>query len=240
MLAHAEPPAPSAPRGLLITFEGGDGAGKTTHIGLLAEELQAAGREVVRLREPGGTAVGEQLRGVVLDVANAGLAPETELLIYEAARAQLVSEMVEPALRRGAVVLCDRFCDSTLAYQGFGRGLDRAFVERASEFACKGLRPDRTILLVAGGATSGLARATAVRQADRMEGAGEPFQQRVLDGFLQIARKEPDRVRTVRSDGDVHATAAAIRAELADLFPELAADAPAGRAAPAARVLEGE
>ena len=111
-----------APRGIFITFEGGEGAGKTTHIRFLSEALKAHGREVVRLREPGGTDIGERLRGVLLDPRNTALSDEAELLLYEAARAQIVAEVVKPALERGAVVLCDRFTDSTVAYQGYGRG----------------------------------------------------------------------------------------------------------------------
>lgn len=132
--------------GIFITFEGGEGAGKSTHIRFLAEALEEHGREVLCLREPGGTAVGEQLRSIVLDPENAALSDEAELLIYEAARAQIVSEVIAPALARGAVVLCDRFYDSTIAYQVFGRGLDRSFVEAANEFACQGVHPDLSLI----------------------------------------------------------------------------------------------
>ena len=119
-------------RGVFVSFEGGEGAGKTTHIRFLAETLEARGFEVVRLREPGGAA----------------MCDACELLVYEAARAQIVEEVIKPALERGAVVLCDRFFDSTTAYQAYGRGLDADFVRRANQFACQGVVPDRTILLV--------------------------------------------------------------------------------------------
>lgn len=208
-----------APRGIFITFEGGEGAGKTTHIRFLSEALKAHGREVVRLREPGGTDIGERLRGVLLDPRNTALSDEAELLLYEAARAQIVAEVVKPALERGAVVLCDRFTDSTVAYQGYGRGLSRAFIDEANAFACQGVAPDRTILLVAGGdARTGLARATH-RGADRLERAGEEFHARVNDAFLEIARACPERVRVVESDRRKSRTAAAVFAELSDLFP---------------------
>ena len=128
--------------GIFITFEGGEGAGKTTHLNFLAKALREQGRDVVCLREPGGTSIGEDLRAVVLDAANTALCDETELLIYEAARAQLVREVIAPALERGQVVLCDRFCDSTVAYQAYGRGLSRAFVKMANEFACQGVWPN--------------------------------------------------------------------------------------------------
>ncbi|WP_449314918.1 dTMP kinase [Rubneribacter sp.] len=211
-----------APRGIFITFEGGEGAGKTTHIRFLTDALRAHGREVVRLREPGGTDIGERLRAIVLDPRNEAMSDEAELLVYEAARAQIVAEVIAPALARGAVVLCDRFTDSTVAYQAYGRGLPRAFVDAANEFACQGVRPDRTILLETGGAAGkGLARATR-RGADRLEQAGEGFHARVNAAFADIARKDPERVRTVRSDGRKSRTAAAVFAQLADLFPWMA------------------
>ena len=206
-------------RGIFISFEGGDGAGKTTHIRFLAEELERRGREVLQLREPGGTQIGEQLRRVVLDPQNAAMCDEAELLIYEASRAQIVAEVIRPALARGAVVLCDRFADSSVAYQAYGRGLDRGFVDEVNHFACGGLRPDRTILLVSGGSTkAGLARATH-RGADRLEQAGEDFHARVNEAFLQMAEDEPERIRIVRSADRKSHTSAAIFRELSDLFP---------------------
>ncbi len=211
-----------APRGIFITFEGGEGAGKTTHIRFLSEKLCERGREVVRLREPGGTAVGEELRAVVLDPKNDNLSDEAELLIYEAARAQIVAEVIRPALERGAVVLCDRFADSTIAYQVHGRGLDAAFVEQANAFACQGVSPDRTILLTTGGsARTGLSRATH-RGADRVERAGEEFHTRVNEGFLAIARAHADRVRVVQSAARKSRTSELVFRELADLFPWMA------------------
>ena len=211
-----------APRGIFITFEGGEGAGKTTHIRFLSEKLCERGREVVRLREPGGTAVGEELRAVVLDPKNDNLSDEAELLIYEAARAQIVAEVIRPALERGAVVLCDRFADSTIAYQVHGRGLDAAFVEQVNAFACQGISPDRTILLTTGGsARTGLSRATH-RGADRVERAGEEFHTRVNEGFLVIARAHADRVRVVQSAARKSRTSELVFRELADLFPWMA------------------
>ncbi len=207
------------PRGVFITFEGGEGAGKSTHIRFLASVLADAGREVVRLREPGGTTLGEQLRAVVLNPENAQLSDTCELLIYEAARAQLVAEVIKPALERGAVVLSDRFYDSTVAYQGFGRGLDRTFIDAANAFACQGTTPDRTILLVAPSAEEGLERATRHSGADRIEAAGAPFHSRVNSAFLEIAQGDSDRIRVIHSSGKKSDTARAIFAELEDLFP---------------------
>ncbi len=212
-----------AARGVFITFEGGEGAGKSTHIRFLSEALRAHGYEVLCLREPGGTDIGEQLRSVVLDPSNAAMADEAELLVYEAARAQIVSEVIAPALERGAVVLCDRFTDSTVAYQAYGRGLSRSFVDAANEFACQGVRPHRTILLTTGGsATEGLVRATHRFGADRLEQAGEEFHACVNDAFLKIAQANPDRIRTVVSADRKSKTAAAVFSQLEDLFPWMA------------------
>ena len=210
-------------RGVFISFEGGDGAGKSTHLQLVAEALRARGTDVVCLREPGGTIIGEQLRSTVLDPGNYIMTDECELLIYEAARAQLVSQVIRPALERGCVVLCDRFADSTIAYQAYGRGVDRAFVDIANAFACQGVRPDRTILMMTGGdAEVGLDRATQHKHADRLEMAGTEFHQRVNEAFLKIAEADPARVRLVVSDDAKTATARKVFAELADLFPWMA------------------
>ena len=206
--------------GLFITFEGGDGAGKSTHIRFLAAELERRGYEVLHLREPGGTAIGEALRNLVLDPAHAEMDPKTELLIYEAARAQIVAEVIRPALERGAVVLCDRFADSTVAYQGYGRGLDRTFIETANRFACEGLVPDKTILMVTGlSAEESLNRATRKSGADRLELAGVDFHAHVNAGFAEIARENPQRVSVVESSHLRSETSAAVFGALKGLFP---------------------
>lgn len=212
-----------SPRGVFVTFEGGDGVGKSTHIRYVANELRRAGREVVCLREPGGTGIGESLRAMVLDPNNGEISSEAELLMYEAARAQLVREVIRPALERGAVVLCDRFSDSTIAYQAYGRGLPLDFVRRANAFATGGIVPDRTILLVLGNTRKSLARATGAGAGDRMEQAGEVFHSRVNRAFLKLAKRDPKRIRIVRSSSSRKATAAAVAAELADILPELSA-----------------
>ena len=218
-------PEGDSPRGVFVTFEGGDGVGKSTHIRYVADELRRAGREVVCLREPGGTGVGESLRAMVLDPENGEISSEAELLMYEAARAQLVCEVIRPALERGAVVLCDRFSDSTIAYQAYGRGLPLDFVRRANAFATGGIVPDRTILLVLGNTRKSLARATGAGAGDRMEQAGEVFHSRVNRAFLKLAKRDPKRIRIVRSSSSRKATAAAVAAELADILPELSARA---------------
>ena len=206
-------------RGVFITFEGGDGAGKTTHIRFLASTLEERGYEVLCLREPGGTGIGEKLRAILLDPAHKEMAPECELLIYEAARAQIVNQVIKPALERGAVVLCDRFYDSTIAYQVHGRGLDEEFTRLANGFACCGAHPDRTILMVPPSAQDGLQRATRSGGADRIEQEGAGFHERVRQGFALLAQQEPQRVRTVHSAQEKSQTSRRVFAELADLFP---------------------
>ena len=213
----------AAQSGVFITFEGGDGAGKTTHIRFLAESLRARGYEVLCLREPGGTSIGEALRAIVLDPENERMVPECELLIYEAARAQIVAEVIKPALERGAVVLCDRFYDSTVAYQVYGRGLSPEFVALANAFAVQGVHPDRTILMVCGaGARKSLQRATRAQAADRLERAGEDFHERVNSAFLKMAEEDPQRIRVVESDELRSITSALVFQELTDLFPWMA------------------
>lgn len=211
------------PQGVFITFEGGDGAGKSTHVRFLAEALRERGREVVCLREPGGTEIGEKLRSIVLDPGNTALADQAELLVYEAARAQIVSEVIKPSLERGAVVLCDRFADSTVAYQAYGRGLSREFVDAANRFACQGVWPQRTILMRSDCSTEeSLARATRANGADRLELAGVDFHTRVNQAFLDIAEDDPQRVRVVITDSRKSVTAALVFYQLVDLFPWMA------------------
>lgn len=207
--------------GIFITFEGGEGVGKSTHIRFLEKALRERGTEVVRLREPGGTAIGEALRAIVLSNENAQMTARTELLIYEAARAQLVSDVIVPALERGAVVLCDRFTDSTIAYQGYGRGIDPRVISELNGFATGGIMPDRTLLLVCG-AEDGLERATRDGEADRLENAGSDFHDRVREGFAALAGSEPQRVRAIDSGERKSATARAIFENLSDLFPWMA------------------
>lgn len=210
-------------RGVFISFEGGDGAGKSTHLQFVAEALRSRGYDVVCLREPGGTIIGEQLRSTVLDPGNYIMTDACELLIYEAARAQLVAQVIKPALDRGAVVLCDRFADSTIAYQGYGRGLSREFIDIANDFACQSIRPDRTILMMTGGdAEVGLGRATQHKHADRLEMAGADFHERVNEAFCKLAVTDPKRVRLVVSDEPKAATARKVFGELSDLFPWMA------------------
>ena len=198
--------------GLLITLEGVDGGGKTTQASLLVEDLEAAGHEVVRLREPGGTRLSEKLRLLVLDPQYEEMCDECELLLYEAARAQLVHQIIRPALERGAVIVCDRFFDSTYAYQAGGRGLPRDLVKTANDLGRCGIVPNATLVFDID-PKEALTRATH-EGADRLESEGMEFQQRVRDEYLRLAREEPDRVHIVDAIGAVEVVHARVREAL--------------------------
>ncbi len=207
--------------GTLITFEGGDGAGKSTHIRFLAEILEDLGFDVVQIREPGGTPIGEKLREVLLDKTNAGLSNRAELLVYEASRAQLIDDVIIPALDRGAVVLCDRFTDSTVAYQGYGRGLDIDFIRRANDFATDGITPDVTIVLTCADRAEKRDRVDRRESMDRLELAGDDFHTRVIDSFPELAAKSEGRMHLIDTGGRHSETAIAIFKALAPVFPQL-------------------
>ena len=211
-------------RGIFITLEGMDGCGKSTKGRMLGAELKLNGREVVTLRDPGSAKVAERIREILLDPTIEGMVPECELMLFEAARAQLTRELIMPALERGAVVICDRYCDSTLAYQAFGRGLDETLIRKANKLGSCGLVPDRTIVFDLEVGES-FERATR-HGTDRMELDGESFQERVREGYLRIAQEEPERVRVVNGHGEKAEVYALMRDELADLLPELACKMP--------------
>jgi len=177
---------------LFITLEGGEGAGKSLQQEALARRVQARGRSVVCTREPGGTPLGERLREVLLDLGERSVTLDalSETLLFMAARAELVASVIAPALERGAVVLCDRFADSTRAYQGFGRGVDLDAIDQLTAVATGGLRPDLTVLLDLPPA-EGLSRASGT--ADRFGREDEAFHERVRDGYLTLAAREPER-----------------------------------------------
>ena len=193
--------------GRFITFEGGEGCGKSTQIRLLAERLRAAGKEVLLTREPGGTALAEKIRSLVREESDDPPNSRAETLLFIASRAQVVENVIRPALASGTWVLCDRFADSTFAYQGYGRGLDLEELKRINSFATGGLEPDRTILLNVSPEVSAermRAREAATNtDADRMEKAGDSFHYRLRQGFLELAAAEPDRFAVIQADGSV-------------------------------------
>jgi dTMP kinase len=195
--------------GLFITFEGTEGGGKSTQIVRLADRLLALGLEVRQLREPGGTPIGEEVRHILKHShANHAMTAETELLLMNACRAQLVREVIRPALAAGEVVLCDRFHDSTVAYQGYGRGLDLTEVRRVIDFAIGKLRPALTFYLrvsIEVSEARRAARGAAVR--DRFEEADREFFRRVEQGYEAIAASERERVRAIDAARDVEVVA---------------------------------
>ena len=192
-------------QGRFITFEGGEGCGKSTQIGRLRAALEAEGREVVLTREPGGTWLAEQVRSLIKDQESEPPCDRAELLLFLAARAQLVRNVIRPALEAGKWVLSDRFSDSTLAYQGYGRGLPLAFIRQANDFACDGLRPDLTLYLDVSPETALARRQCRERatgtSADRIERAGAEFHARLRAGFRELAAAEPGRIVTIDADG---------------------------------------
>ena len=183
-------------RGLFITVEGVDGCGKTTQAARIAAALEAAGHDVLRLREPGGVAISEKIRGILLDPAHGEMGDACELLLYEAARAQLVHEVIAPALAAGKTVVCDRFYDSTTAYQAYANGFDLESVKRANALAVGECRPDVTLVFDVD-VDVAAARRRGRDAADRLELKGLEYQRRVARGFRAIAAEEPRRVRVV-------------------------------------------
>jgi dTMP kinase len=185
--------------GWFITFEGMDGSGKTTQMRKLAKRLEAQRRRFLVTVEPGGTRIGAQIRRILLDSANQELCPTAEMLLYFASRAQNVEELIRPALARGEIVLCDRFTDSTLVYQGAARGLGEADVVELDRIACRGLKPDLTLLIDID-LDTGLARTQARwlnEDESRMDQQAREFHLRVRDAYLRLAEREPERIRVI-------------------------------------------
>ncbi len=208
--------------GLFFTLEGCDGCGKTTQAAELASLLRACNYEVVQVREPGGTAISEQIRHILLNPDNAAMAAEAELLLYEASRAQLVQEVIIPALRRGAAVVCDRYTDSTYAYQVSGRNLNKDMVLAANAMGSCNVVPTRTLVLSMNVEEAYKRALSGSRgSADRMEMAGLQFQQDVYRAYEELAHSEPERIRIIDAQGTKDEVCARIVDELSDLVPEL-------------------
>lgn len=192
-------------RGKFITFEGGEGCGKSTQVKRLKDALGKVGIKVLLTREPGGTWLSEQIRTLIKDQMTDPPCDRSELLLFLAARAQLVKNVIRPALEAGKWVLSDRFSDSTLAYQGYGRGLPLDDLRRMNDFACEGLKPDLTLLLDVDPEVSRARmrsrEAATNTTADRMERAGEEFHARLRTGFAALAKAEQDRIVTIDANG---------------------------------------
>ena len=200
--------------GIFITFEGTDASGKTTQIGLLSEYLEKKGVPHIVTREPGGTAIGEKVRTIILDKENSAMFPATEALLYAASRAQLTGQVVRPALREGKVVISDRFLDSSIAYQGYGRNLGD-MIRRINEPAVEGLKPDLTILLKTDPAAMRKRRDASLE--DRMDSQKLEFHREVLRGYLTLSQEEPERFFVIDGERPVDEIAKAIR-ERVDRF----------------------
>ncbi len=209
-------------KGKFITLEGIEGSGKSTQIVLLANYLKSLGVRMVLTREPGGTLIGDQVRKILLDPANTELDPKAELLLYAASRAQHLKEVILPGLEIPGVVLCDRFADATLAYQGYGRKLDIDLIRTLDRIVCAGLKPDVTILLDID-AAAGVARARGrnnirgLETEARFENEAIVFHERVRQGYLALARQEPERIRIVEASQSMEDIQMKIRKIVGDI-----------------------
>ena len=197
-------------KGLLITFEGVEGSGKTTQISALAEYLDQKGWKVLKTREPGGTQLGERIRELLLDVQHQNIVPKTELLLYLASRAQHFQEVILPALVEDKVVLCDRFSEATLAYQGYGRGLDLDQIKNLLKYVTEGRNPDLTLLLDLE-ARQGFMRIRSRTTRDRLEQEQIEFYEKVRQGYLKLAKRAPRRIIVIDSGQAFEKVTALIR-----------------------------
>lgn len=204
-------------RGLFITFEGTDGAGKSTQIRFINEYLQGKGLYTLITREPGGCALSEKIREILLDIENKEMCARTEALLYAAARAQHVEEVIKPAVAEGRIVLCDRFIDSSYAYQGFGRELGLDGIIAINRFAMKDFMPDHTFFLQLPPDKAFL-RMNENKILDRLESAGEAFHKRVFEGFLEVSKKFEDRITVIDVQGTKQETHAQVKQEMDKLL----------------------
>lgn len=208
--------------GLFITFEGPDGAGKTTQLHALAADLTARGYTVFQTREPGGTVIGDEIRQVVHSLKHMEMASQAEILLYSASRAQLVYQELMPRLAQNQIVLCDRYADSTYAYQGYGRQLDFEALRFITQFATGGLIPDLTLLLDIDVA-EGLKRRHAARQTggewNRLDQLAQEFHQRVYEGYHEMAQREPDRWRIINAMAPLEVVGQHIRQAIEPMLP---------------------
>lgn len=205
-------------KGLFITFEGAEGSGKTTHSKLLVEFLRKNGYKVLHTREPGGVVISEEIRKILLDPRNKNMDVVCEMLLYMAARTQIIKEKIMPALRKGTIVICDRFIDATIAYQGYAGGLDEKIIKNIGRLVTKGIWPGLTFLLDID-AVKGLSRAGKYK--DRIEEKPVSYHRKVRKGYLAIARKEPERVKIVSALGEITETQEKIRDMVSKLLCRL-------------------
>jgi dTMP kinase len=196
--------------GVFISFEGIEGTGKSTQVRLLADYLRGLGHTIIQTAEPGGTPISLKIRELLLSLDSSGMDYMTELLLYNAARVQHIREVISPALRQGDIVITDRFSDSTLAYQGYGRGIDRQVIEALDAVATNSMRPDLTLLLDIDVET-GLRRNKEINKNDRLEREDVAFHEKVKKGFHEIAKEEPQRIRLIPCSDSIDAVHAKIK-----------------------------
>jgi dTMP kinase len=189
-------------KGVFISFEGIEGTGKTIQSKLLYEHFKKTGYTIILTEEPGGTSIGLKIRDVLLSVENKEITPVTELLLYNASRAQHLKEVILPALKKGGIVITDRFSDSTVAYQGYGRGMDLNLIDSLERIVTEGLKPDITLLLDLD-VEIGLLRNKGINKTDRFELEDLEFHKKVRDGYLRVAAKEPGRIKLIDASGSI-------------------------------------
>lgn len=199
---------------MFITFEGIDGVGKSTQLRLLEDYFLQQGKDVLTLREPGGTKVSESIRSILLSKEST-IDDVSELLLFEAARAHLTEFVIRPALEAGKIVICDRYYDSTTAYQGYGRGLPLDKIRMCNELATGGLKPDITVLLILN--LDKAYKRSGHKKFDRIESSGDEFFHRVINGFLEIAREEPGRILLIDASDNISSTHELILSKIKDL-----------------------
>ena len=197
-------------KGLLITIEGMDGSGKTTQINMIRDYISEKGYNVILAREPGGTKISEKIRDIILDPANATMAATTEMLLYASARAQLVAEIIKPAIENGSVVVCDRFIDSSIAYQGFGRGIDINTIMDVNMAAMDGMMPNITFFIDISPEVA-LKRRMASSTADRIEQERMEFHMKAYEGYKRLANLYPERIKTIDGNRTVEEISQEIR-----------------------------
>jgi len=197
-------------RGLFITIEGMDGSGKTTQINVIRDYISEKGYNVILAREPGGTKISEKIRDIILDPANGAMAAITEVLLYASARAQLIAEVIKPAVESGSVVVCDRFIDSSFAYQGFGRGIDINTIADVNRAAIDGMMPDLTFFIDMSPEIA-LKRRMASSEADRIEKEHMEFHMKAYNGYKELARLYPERIKTIDGNRTVEEISQEIR-----------------------------
>ena len=201
--------------GKFITFEGSEGSGKSTQINLLRQYLESKGKKIIFVREPGSTTIGEKIRGVLLDVSNEKMSPICEILLYMAARAQLVEEQIVPALKQGKIVLCDRFLDSTIVYQGYGNKIDLKFIKSVGKVVTQNIVPDMTFFFDID-AKKGLSRIK--RSKDRIELRSLDYHNRVRYGYCQLAKKDSKRIKVIDGDKSQEEIQISVRHQIDKIF----------------------